>query len=115
MKNCFYRRLLFIDAGPSNYPGDFKITSVEPTSITLSWTEVEGWGRNGPITAYLIKVYDYSQPLNEMRREAVDEGTFTHIVDDLQPDTLYGFRIAAINPAGTGVSSPMINRYTSRV
>ena len=98
-------------AEPTGYPRNFEFCHVTPTSVKIKWDTVSPALRNGPMSGYRIEVSDSSQTViqtNEVKRR-----TLRYTVENLKPNTYYGFRIAAVNAAGIGIFSPVLKAKTS--
>ncbi|XP_038047566.1 titin-like, partial [Patiria miniata] len=88
-----------------------KVTAVDRTQITISWSPPESDG-GSPITGYIIEKKDTSSTRwTKAHRDSVTETTLT--VKDLIEGKEYEFHVAAVNKAGTGpFSAPSEPRIT---
>ena len=94
---------------PSSSPLNVMITSVNPTSLGVSWQQPPVIDHNGPITGYVIQYTrvgssDFIGIIN------VNSGT-THTISRLVAYVDYSVILAAVNVNGTGpFSNPVVGR-----
>lgn len=98
--------------GPAGYPPGIKAKSKLTTAITFSWKQLPCWQQNGPISGYEIHLYQ-GRKLQFSDRIMGSDST-NYKADDLRPGTEYGFKLAAINDAGRGEFSPILEIHTRR-
>ena len=99
---------LISHAAPSAYPGNFGASSIEPYSITLTWSAIECEHENGPIRGYVIRKHGSLRKPMEYRTvgRLIRAMAFTY---GINPARKYVYSVAAYNDAGKGVfSSPLI-------
>ena len=74
---------------------------VQPSEVSLNWTEVHCVQQNGPITGYVVRYYATCGPDRDVQqtKSVVTTGS---IIDGLTPNTEYAFQVAAVNTNGTG-------------
>ena len=92
------------------------VSSVDSSSINISWGEVSCQHRNGEITGYVVVYRKVSSSGSEERRQT-QEGMVivngqTATIDNLDPLTEYSVMVAAVNSAGTGVFSEPVTAIT---
>ncbi|XP_065197123.1 protein sidekick-2-like [Sycon ciliatum] len=75
-------------AAPSEPPASVNITDVNRTSLTVVWDEVPLFGRNGPITQYLVQYNSQEQ--------RVGSDQLSLRLDGLQPNKYYTISVSAI-------------------
>ena len=93
---------------PSGPPTAVRATSTS-TNITVHWDPVDCIHRNGDITGYLVR-YGKESAEGERIVEMVSGNKTT--ITGLMPSTLYSIQVAAVNCAGTGVYSDVLNMLT---
>ena len=87
-----------IPPAPSAAPESVSISSVTSSSITVQWEMVPCILRNGDIKGYSVQ---YGSQTMSVSEGDITEATIT----GLTASTYYSVRVAAVNDAGTGVSS----------
>ena len=81
------------------------VTSVNPSSLMVSWQPPLEINQNGVITGYLI--LNTRIESGDITSDTITRGT-THTISGLIPFVNYSVRIAAVNANGTGPFSDAI-------
>ena len=97
-----------IHSVPSAPPEMVNVSSVQGSSIIVSWGEVPCRHRNGEIIRYVVE-YIEERRTQEMIIMVDDQAT---TLDDLEPLTEYSIMVAAVNSNGTGQFSEPISIVT---
>ena len=114
---------------PSASPEMVNVSSVQSSSIDVSWGEVLCPHRNGEITGYVIMYWKTRGEEEEggggggeqMSRQTQEEmimmdgHTCTVTIDDLDPLTEYSVMVAGVNSAGTGQFSEPVTVITEGI
>ena len=79
------------------------VTSVNPSSLYVSWQPPPEIHRNGIITGYVI---EYTRSGGSSDMVTVTSGT-THTISGLVPFVEYSVTVAAMTSSGTGPSSDL--------
>ena len=75
-------------------------TSVTSRSVTVTWGAIDCIQRNGEITGYVVQ---YQEEGGESVNNTVDvEDPRFFEASELQPFTMYTFKVAGVNQNGTG-------------
>lgn len=116
--------------GPSSYPvtvrthedvpgqpQDVKVTSINSTSIHVTWKPPPEKEKNGIIRGYHIHVQEFREEgknlLNEpMRFDVMEDTTLELNITGLQPDTRYNVQVAALTRKGDGDRSTVVSVKT---
>ena len=85
---------------PSASPSSVTPTTVETTSITIEWSELDCTDRNGDITGYRVRYGPTSTTSSQRQIATISGRMFT--VDREFITHNYDFEIAAVNVDGTG-------------
>ena len=97
---------VFAYSAPSGAPQSLEAMFVQPTEVSLRWTEVPCVQQNGPITGYVVRYYTTCGASRDVRQKSVvSTGVIT---DGLTSNTEYVFHVAAVNVNGTGAFSERI-------
>ena len=99
---------------PPTYPGQLRVSSVQPTSIDVAWDKLESSQQNGIITSYIIYVKSNIKLKTPVKTYQVNNASITIFsVTDLESKTLYSISISAVNDIGEeGPYSPSVNAIT---
>ena len=91
---------------PSSPPKSTMITSIDPTSLKISW-QPPMKSHNVPITGYVIQyIKDGSQ---DMIKDIKNINGTTYTISGLVPCTKYSVKVAAMNDERTGpFSEPVV-------
>ena len=102
-----------LHAGPGTYPPGLTALLTESTWIKFSWRKLPCVKQNGPITGYRFELYRDHEKVLSGTLPGADSTEFT--ADCLKPDAQYKFRVAAVNDAGTGDFSPLVEAGTDEL
>ena len=95
---------------PSSPPLNVMVTSVDPSSLMVSWDPPVEIDRNGPITGYVIQYTRVGS--SDMMSVNVDSGT-THTISGLVLLAEYLVTVAAMTVNGTGQFSDAVTGMLS--
>ena len=90
---------------PSGSPGELSVTNISPKKVKLSWKPVPTKQRNGDIIGYNVQVVIPKNP--KPVRNIVTKSDATE-VSELDPFTLYTFKINAMTKAGDGPQASIL-------
>ena len=94
---------------PSSPPLNIIVTSVNPSSLMVSWQPPPPIDHNGPITGHVIRYTRVGS--SDMMSVIINSGTTEYIISRLVAYVDYSVTVAAMNVNGTGpLSNPMVNR-----
>ena len=99
---------------PKGPPLDVKTIPGSATSIKLTWASPDPWLRHGQITKYVIKYRKVSGG-EERSKDLVSRsagGKLVIVINGLQVNTRYSFRVAAFTNAGEGPYSIPVTSKT---
>lgn len=84
---------------PTGYPRIVSVTSISPSILNVTWTEVECSKQNGQILEYHL-VFAIGTRLGATKRS--NPQTRYIILRGLMQGKVYNYRVAAVNRAGVG-------------
>ncbi|XP_041986321.1 tyrosine-protein phosphatase Lar isoform X5 [Aricia agestis] len=98
-------------------PQDVKVTSINSTSIHVTWKPPQEKEKNGIIRGYHVHVQEVREEgkglLNDpMRFNVMDDVTLELNISGLQPDTRYNVQVAALTRRGDGDRSAPVSVKT---
>lgn len=98
--------MILLSLAPGRAPGEFiaEYDPGRPTTVNLTWTAVPSEHRNGVLRGYTVTVVP-SQGAGEALEANVTSNQESLQLDNLVPNTLYNFSIAAFTSIGRGPSS----------
>ena len=106
---CIIRVLLFISTGA---PWLVTVTVINPTTVTVSWSEVQCFNGSGAMTHYLVQcrsIYD-----GAIRNVATNSSDQETVVSKLSPNfAQWTFRVAAVYNQSIGPFSNFFNSTVS--
>lgn len=99
---------------PNGPPLDIKAITVSATSIKLTWASPDPWLRQGNIVKYVVKYRKV--PGGEIRRTELEilspDTRLGILINGLQVNTRYSFRVAAHTEVGRGPFSSSVTSQT---
>ena len=113
-----------LTTAPSASPEMVNVSSVQSSSIDVSWGEVLCPHRNGEITGYVIMYWKTrgeegggggEQMSRQTQEEMIRVDGHTVTIDDLDPLTEYSVMVAGVNSAGTGQFSEPVTVITEGI
>ena len=84
---------------PNGRPTDLRLTATSSTSITMSWSPPPAVNQRGVLTYYAIR---WRKGWATYKQFNTDGVVLTYHFDNLIPNQVYRFRIAAATKAGIG-------------
>ena len=92
--------------GPPDPPQLVAVTPVNPTTVTVSWSEVQCFNGSGAVTHYLVQYQSMcSGPVQNVTTNGLVQ---TVNISSLTPKSGYTFQVAAADVNGTGPFSESI-------
>lgn len=96
---------------PNAFPEKLKAIGSTFTTITLTWERLSCVDHNGNITGYEVQYGTTTIDTRTVTGELDDNDEF--VVTELEPMTVYKFRVAAVNSNGTGLYSTPVQFQTT--
>ena len=96
--------------GPSGPPQNVMVTSVNPSSLNVSWQPPLEIDQNGPITAYLV-FYRRSTEISPLTL-TIPANTTEVIITGLTAFVEYAVQVASLNANRLGPASNTITRIS---
>ena len=91
---------------PSSPPRNVMVTTVNPSSLMVSWKPPPVIDHNGPLTGHMIQYTRVRS--NDIMNDVVTSGT-THKISGVVAYSNYSIRVAAVNDQGAGpFSNPVV-------
>lgn len=94
--------------GPSGYPTGLHVSDETVQSLTFTWNPLECQFRNGRLTGYELRFYSTYNDV-QIFYTTDTRATFGNLRNS---SSGYGLSVAAVNQAGTGDHSPLIEAAT---
>ena len=91
---------------PSRYPSNLRVTSVTSTSLTFTWDKLDPDKLSTPITGYLYYIFVHPHGHGSPVTGRIEPDAYFHRVQFTSKP--YAISLAAINNAGIGVRSPLV-------
>ena len=107
--------MLSTPAGPSSPPGEVSVEVQGPNSVEVTWQAPPLVHHNGPILSYIIRYFPSNEPdMTQDSHVTADEGEAIQrkTLSNLEPFTRYSFRVSAVNAAGAGPFSVVVEEIT---
>ena len=100
-------------AEPTRGPRELKILTAMTTCAELSWKHIPCCQQHGTIRHYLI-VYEHTLPtgITVQQQSKTTGNVLKVLLLNLRPNTDYVVRVAGVNRAGRGASSPPLDLTT---
>ncbi|XP_057300554.1 uncharacterized protein LOC130633709 isoform X2 [Hydractinia symbiolongicarpus] len=95
---------------PTGPPSNIHVVSTFPTSLNVSWSEVDITLQNGNIQGYLLFYREKFKPSDPY--EVYGSVGYWAEITGLKPGTVYVFRLLAFTAAGNGVASNLMGVKT---
>ena len=88
------------------------VTPVNPTTVTVSWSEVQCFNGSGAVTHYLVQYHSMcgGAVQNVTTTGTVHEATVSRLTPNV---SLYTFRVAAVHIQNVGSFSNLVDLATS--
>ena len=97
-----------INSVPSGSPGELTVNHRLPTTAKLSWTPLPEKERNGVVTGYTVQVMGPDQ--STLYNQVVSEDVISIEIPNLNPSTLYTFKVSAKTKAGSGPEGSVLSK-----
>ena len=103
--------MFYIPSAPSAAPSDVRTSSDSSSSITVQWGMVPCIHRNGDITGYSLQYGVVGS--GSVQIMSVSGGDTSHTtISGLNSSRAYSVQVAAVNSAGIGNFSDLMNQLT---
>ena len=98
---------------PTGSPNDVRNTSVNLTSVAISWSPISCIEQNSIIHGYIVYYRKSLQELERTRNDNISTVMTNATINNLDPRTNYEFEVQGINENGQNGPSEKLNVTTS--
>ena len=109
--SCPIEVFLSIPPAPSAAPTSVRVSTVTSSTITVQWGAVDCIHHNGDITGYSVQ-YGVQGSGSTQTRDVMGGSVTEATISSLMPSTTYSIQVAAVNSAGIGVYSNVVDQLT---